>query len=283
VAGIPGSRYRQEFCSALLLASSGFASFWVQNVGQGRVFQYLRGVLDSIVQQADIDAVALRVGELLDESLVVDDSTVIRERFGITRSGKSWDLSKINFDKLKEDFKVSSHKNIEITDLRAFIQKKLEQMLKENATRSDFATRLQSIIDRYNSGSSTADNYFNELMRFTQEMKAETERHVREGLSEDELELFDLIKKDKMTKEETQKVRLAAKFLLHRLREETPKVLVQDWFKDGQSKLRVRSAVENVLHKHLPESYDRVVFTEKCNSVFDQMLSYASQGLKWAA
>ncbi len=156
-------------------------------------------------------------------------------------------------------------------------------MLKENATRTDFATRLQGIIDRYNSGSSTADNYFNELMQFAQEMKAESERHVREGLSEDELELFDLIKKDKMTKEETQKVRLAARSLLHRLREETPTVLVQDWFKDGQSKLRVRAAVENVLHTHLPESYDRVVFIEKCNSVFEQMLSYASQGLKWAA
>ena len=63
---------------------------------------------------------------------------------------------------------------------------------------------------------------------------------IREGLTEDELELFDLLKKDKMTKEETQKVRLAAKSLLRRLREESPKVLVQDWFKDAQSKKRSR-------------------------------------------
>ena len=86
-----------------------------------------------------------------------------------------------------------------------------------------------------------------------------------------------------MTKEEEQKVRLAAKSLLHRLREETPKVLVQDWFKDSQSKSRVRTAVETVLHSHLPDSYDRFVFTEKCNNVFDLMLIYAGQGLKWAA
>ena len=83
--------------------------------------------------------------------------------------------------------------------------------------------------------------------------------------------------------EETQKVRLAAKSFLRRLLEESPKVLVQDWFKDGQSKLRVRSAVETVLNTHLPESYDRVVLTEKCNKVFDLMLNQASQGLKWAA
>ncbi|MFA5192654.1 MAG: type I restriction enzyme endonuclease domain-containing protein, partial [Verrucomicrobiia bacterium] len=193
------------------------------------------------------------------------------------------DLSTIDFDKLKEDFKDVPQKNIEIADLRAFIQKKLEQMLKENATRTDFATRLQGIIDRYNAGSSSADNYFEELLKFAKDLKAESERRIREGLTEDELEMFDLLKKDRMSKDETQKVRLAAKSLLRRLREETPKVLVQDWFKDVQSKLRVRSAVEAVLHKHLPESYDRVVFTEKCNNVFDLMFNYASQGLKWAA
>jgi type I restriction enzyme R subunit len=166
------------------------------------VFQYLRGVVDAIVEQVNIDAVALRVGELLDESLVVDESGRIEEEggrstFRITQSGKSWDLSKINFEKLQEDFVATRHKNIEIADLRAFIQKKLDQMLSENVTRIDFATRLQVIIDRYNSGSSSADNYFDELVEFAKEMREESERHLREELTEDELELFDLIKKDR--------------------------------------------------------------------------------------
>ena len=250
------------------------------------VFQYLRGMVDAIVEQKDIDAVGVRVSQLLDESVVVDGTGSIQEpeiEWRIPQSGKTWDLSTINFDKLREEFQRTAYKNIEIADLRAFIQCKLEQMLKENATRSDFAQRLQKIIDAYNAGSSSADNYFEELMKFTQDLQDEAERHIREGLTEDELELFDLLKKDKMTSEETQKVRLAAKSLLHRLLEESPKVLVQDWFKDGQSKLRVRSAVESVLNTHLPESYDRVIFTEKCNKVFDLMLDYANQGLKWAA
>ena len=250
------------------------------------VFQYLRGVLDAIIEQKDLEAVSIRVGELLDESLVVAETKLVKEtgpEFRIARSGKMLDLSRIDFDKLAADFRCAQHKHIEIADLRAFIQHKLEQMLKENATRGDFAQRLQGIIDRYNAGSSSADNFFDELLKFTKELKAESERHIREGLSEDELELFDLLKKTKMTREETQRVRLAAKSLLHRLREESPKVLVQDWFKDTQSKERVRSAVENVLHAHLPESYDRVIFSEKCNSVFELMLTYASHGIKWAA
>jgi type I restriction enzyme R subunit len=250
------------------------------------LFQYLRGVLDAIIEQKDLDAAATRVGDLLDESLVVSDSGALKEgspQFRITRSGKVWDLSKINFDKLKQDFKAAPHKNIEIADLRAFIQHKLEQMLKENATRTDFATRLQGIIDRYNSGSSSADNYFQELLKFAKDMRAESERHIREGLSEEELELFDLLKKDKMTQAETQKVKLAAKSLLHRLLEEQPKVLVQEWFKDSQSRSRVRDTVEAVLNTHLPDTYDRPIFKEKCDRVFDLMLNYANHGVKWLA
>jgi type I restriction enzyme R subunit len=247
-------------------------------------FQYLRGVIDAIIEQTDIDAVGLRVGELLDESVVVaKESNDAASGYGILKQGRKWDLSKIDFEELRKDFKKAAYRNIEIADLRAFIEKKLEQMLKKNRTRSDFAQRLQEIIDEYNAGGTSNENYFEELLKFTKELKAEAERHVREGLSEDELELFDLIKKDAMTKDETQKVKLAAKALLHRLREEAPPVLIQDWFKDQQSRKVVRSAVEDVLDKNLPNTYDRVLFRRKCDDVLDMMLDYANHGLKWAA
>jgi len=250
------------------------------------VFQYLRGVVDSIIEQKDIEAVAARISDLLDESVVVDGSTDLHQskpEFVIKQSGRTWDLSKLDFEKLAAEFKEVKYKNIEIADLRAFIQQKLDQMMKENATRADFAQRLQEIIDRYNSGSSSVDNYFDELIKFAKELKAESERHIREGLTEDELEIFDLLKRDKMTRDETQKVRLAAKSLLQRLLTEPPPVLIQDWFKDSQSKERVKSTVQEVLNIHLPASYDRALFTKKCDTVFELMLNYASQGLKWAA
>ena len=186
-------------------------------------------------------------------------------------------------DKLREEFKQATYKNIEIADLRAFLQHKIEQMLQQNATRTDFAQRLQQIIDQYNTGGSSTENYYEELMQFTEDLHAEDERHIREGLTEDELEIFDLLKKDKMTQEETQKVKRAAKSLLKRLKEEQPRVLVQDWYKDTQTKEWVRSAVAKVLDNNLPESYDRVLFREKCDNVFYQMLEYASQGRKWVA
>ena len=252
------------------------------------IFQYLRGIMDSIIQQQDIDEVCRRVSELLDESVAVDGAEQFISRdhqpeFRIAKKGKIWDLSKINFDKLREEFQQTPYRNIEIADLRAFIQRKLELMMQENRTRANFAQRFQKIIDTYNSGGSSNESYFEELVKFTQEMQTEDERHIREGLTEDELELFDLLKKDKMTQAETEKVKLAAKSLLHRLCDELPKVLVRDWHQDTQTKLQVRSAVEEVLNKTLPDNYDKALFREKCDKVFNVMLDYAGSGRKWAA
>jgi type I restriction enzyme, R subunit len=252
------------------------------------VFQYLRGIIDSIIDQQDIDAVSMRIGQLLDESVVVDNADAFIKQdhsaeYQIIEKGKTWDLSKINFEKLKEDFRHSTYKNIEIADLRTFIQHKLEQMLRQNMTRTDFAQRFQQIVDAYNAGGSATENYFVELMNYAREMQAENERHIREGLTEDELELFDLLKKDRMTQEETQRVKLAARSLLRRLLEEQPKVLVQDWYKDTQTQKVVRSAVEQVLDTNLPDSYDPILFKEKCDNVFEMMLDYANQGRKWVA
>jgi len=255
---------------------------------QVAVFQYLRGVIDNIIGEADIDEVARRISELLDQSVVVDKQHTEWQAetgpgYQIVQKGRVWDLSQIDFDKLREEFTAAIYKNIEIADLRAFIAHKLEQMLQANATRSDFAERLQKIIDNYNSGGSSNEQYFEELLKFTRDLKAEDERHVREGLTEDELELYDLLKQDGLTHDENQKVKLAARHLLHRLLDESPRVLVQDWFKDRQTQEVVRNAVLTVLDADLPASYDRAVFKQKCDRVFDAMVNYASAGRKWAA
>lgn len=259
--------------------------------GKGRVvsaFQYLRGVMDSIVEQTDIDNAALRLSALLDESVVVDNAETFKAKqfqaeYQIVQRGKAWDLSKVNVEKLREEFKQAPFKHIAIADLRAFLQKKLAEMLAQNTTRIDFLQRLQSVIDAYNSGATATENYYEELSAFAETLKEEAERHIREGLSEDELELFDLLKKDTMTQEETQRVKLSAKRLLKRLLEEHPKLLVQDWFKDRQSMQQVRSEIERVLDEALPESYDRATFKQKCDNVFDLAVDYANHHRRWAA
>lgn len=62
-----------------------------------------------------------------------------------------------------------------------------------------------------------------------------------------------------------------------------PKVLVQDWWKDGQTQLKVKSVIENILDKNLPESYGRIEFKEKCDKVFDLIIDFAAHGKRWVA
>lgn len=85
-----------------------------------------------------------------------------------------------------------------------------------------------------------------------------------------------------MTKADEKKVRLAAKALLKRLVEEQPKVLVQGWYKDSQTRLVVRDKVGEVLDEYLPEeSYDRDLFIEKRDKVFDLALDLAINHRRW--
>ena len=253
------------------------------------VFHYLRGVIDSIIEQQDTDSAVRQIGALLDESLVVNDADFQRvaenkSLYRIRQTGQGWDLSRIDFDRLRGDFRKVTCKNIAIADLRAFLDQKLAEMLNQNCTRRDFAERLQEIINRYNAGTSSADADFEELVRFAQALHAEDERHLRLGLTEDELEIYDLLCKDSMTKEEEQRVRLAAKALLTRLTAASPKVLVQDWFKDSQTRLAVRDEVGAVLHQHLPEdTYGKDIFLQKRDQVFELTLDLAVNHLKWAA
>ena len=250
------------------------------------VFQYLRGVVETVLGQTDFETVKQKISELLDQSIITSNpdlfNTEGKPEFQIVKAGKVLDLSKIDFEKLKEEFKEKPHKNIEIASIRDFIEKKLNEMMKENSTRFAFAERLNEIVGRYNSGGMSTENYFEELLKYAEEMKTEDERYVREGLTKDELELFDVLKKEKMTKAEKIKVKNAAKHLLKRLVEEQPKVLVQDWFKDTQTQEKVKSAIEEVLDGDLPDSYNKELFQQKTKQVFGMILDYAFRGLKWA-
>ena len=246
------------------------------------VFQYLRGVVDSRIGDVDIEQVNLKIAELLDESVVSDNESFKTKEYGaeykIVQQGTIWDLSQANFEQLKADFNQIKHKHIEIADLRSFLAQKIEQMLQQNVTRTDFAQRFQAIVDQYNAGGSTTENYYDALVDFAENLKEEEERHVREGLTIEELELFDLLQKDRMTAAEIQQVKLAAKSLLNRLQDQQPKVLVQDWHRDDQIKLRVKSVVEEVLDQNLPDTYNRMMFSEKCNKVFELIFNRASAG-----
>ena len=248
------------------------------------VMQFLQGFVAAMVERQELSGVVNQVADLLDRSVVVDSSHAVNEpkaAYPIIAS-KKWDLSTVDFDKLKEQFKATKHKHIAIADMRAFLDKKLLEMLKQNSGRMSFAERYQKVIENYNAGATATEQFFEELQQFTQSLQTEEQRHIREGLTEDELEVYDLLLKDKLSKAEEQQVKLAAKDLIIKLIGASPKVLIQDWWKDAQTQAVVKSLIEDVLDKDLPNSYEPIVFKEKVSHVFDLLKTLAMNDEKWA-
>lgn len=241
---------------------------------------YLRGVIEGAIRPDKLEKAKSRVNELLDQSIVVAEDARVHT---INESGKEIDISKIDIDELRETLRYRKNKNLEIANLREHIEKKLEQMIRRNVVRSDFAERFRNIIDAYNAGGSQNDDFYEKILNFMEELRAEEERHIKEELSEEELEIFDLLRKEKLTKDEEKRVKLAAKELYATLTARKSELFVVGWYNDQQPKERVRSAIVDCLDASLPESYDRDVFVVISNVLFQHIVDQAIMGYAWVA
>ena len=167
---------------------------------------------------------------------------------------------------------------------KEYLEKALESMINKNCTRIKFSERFKSIIDRYNAGGTETEEYYNQLVKFVEELQKEQERAKIEDLTEEELEMYDLlVNGKKLTKAEEQSVKLAAKNLYKKLTSERDELLVVDWYKDEQPKLKVKSAIETSLNNDLPESYDKEIFNSKINLLLNHFIDMAVQAYGWIA
>lgn len=247
---------------------------------------YLHGLFYRSIDDEKIARARLRMVKLLDDSVSADDEFLKKTRQSsaqyFIQDSKVIDLSKIDVDELRKEIKSAKYKAVEIDDLKDFIEKALIQMLKRNCTRTQFAERFKRIIDAYNSGSSENEDYYEQLTKLLEEMKAENNRANVEGLKEEELEIFDLlIAGKKLTKADEQKVKLSAKNLYKKLTEEKDDLLVVDWYKDEQPLAKVKTAIEISLNEDLPESYDVDSFKSKTDLLLNHFIDMAVQGYGW--
>jgi type I restriction enzyme R subunit len=258
-----------------------------QNVKRNRdVFQYLRDVVDRNVDQDEaVERAKKKIEELLDSSIVgkgdLQDAANLEYKID---SSKQIDLSKLNFELLRSEFPDKKHKNIQFADLRELLEVKLKQMMAQNKTRGSFLENFQKIIDDYNSGSISIEEAYEELVKQAEAMNEEQHRAAKNEMTEEEQELFDLLKKDKLTKEEEKSVRLAAKSLLEKLYDAKNKILIQEWHKEKATQEKVKREIQLVLESLLPEtSYDRLVFSQKVDVAFQHFYELAQTGRGFAA
>lgn len=244
------------------------------------IIAHINGWLCNLIDDEKLRKARLRMAEALDRSVSAGVSEQ-QATYGI-HQGKVIDLSKLDVDAIRKEINKTPYKALETDDLRAFVERTLEQLINKNCTRVAFSQRYRNIIDRYNAGGSENEDYYKKLLQLIEDLKKEQSRSTDLGLEEEELEIFDLLRADKkLTKAEEQKVILAAKNLYHKLSEEKERVMVVDWFKDEQPRLQVLALIKASLGKDLPESYDIVSFKQKTNLLFNHFVDMAVQGYGW--
>ena len=131
--------------------------------------------------------------------------------------GLTFDLSRVDMEKLRDEFaKKVRHKGTALQDIRDVVEQKLAMMLKLNPSRMDYQQKYEEIVADYNREKDrvTIEETFRRLTELMEELDAEQKRAVEEGLSEDELALFDLLKKDNLAKAERERVKQASCNLL---------------------------------------------------------------------
>lgn len=191
----------------------------------------------------DVSAVKKDLEDLLDKSIQTGEYVIPQHK-------RIKDLSALDANALHDFFFKLENKNMQVESLRAELEQKITELAKKNKKRLRFMARLDSLLSEYNSGAHDIDQLFDDLVELAKELTEEEQRAIKENLTEEELAIFDLLLKDNLNPDETEKVRKTARELLAKLKEEK---LVLDWREKEQTRSGVKTMIIDHLYDSLPE------------------------------
>jgi type I restriction enzyme, R subunit len=162
--------------------------------------------------------------------------------------------------------------------LAALLKQRAVAAATRNPTRYDLVQRIEELIADYNAGSVNIDEYLRRLIELSKTLTDEEQCAVTEGLTEEELAVFDLLTKPEptLTDAERELVKASAKRLLAHLHDK----LVLDWRRKSATTADVRTAIRDVLYADLPaDPYPPDIFDTKVKAVFDHIITaYGDDG-----
>lgn len=220
----------------------------------------------------DISALSTKIEALLDEKIegVAITAPIIQ---GDDAAGRV-DLSSIDFEKLAKLFATQPKTAGE--QLKASAEKKAQEMAQRNPTRVHLVEKLERLVNDYNLGTLPSETFFEALKKLISEMEEER-RGAREGLTEEELAIFDLLTKPepKLTKAQEDEVKRVARDLLEKLQEH---LRVAGW----QLRVRPRATVQSTIRftlNDLPEDpYSEDIWEGKVDAVWQLVFTRYQSG-----
>ena len=175
-----------------------------------------------------------------------------------TEESKKFDISRIDFDRLRKEFERVKNKNLLFKDLQQLVEERLERMLMQNPLRINFYERYQEIVEEYNKENKKDEIavVFENLMKLVDSLDDEQKRYVREGFdSDEELTIFDLLCKGKtLSKEEIKKVKKLSQDMLKTVKEQIHEL--DHWRDKEETQSIISVMIRDILWANLPESYD---------------------------
>lgn len=195
--------------------------------------------------------------------LMVTINSIISEHIEVQDSlqtvGEScrFDISAINFDRLRVEFARVRNKNLLFNDLEDFIEHRLNKMLAANPNRRDYYERYKEIIEEYNSEKdrTNIEKTFEALIQLVKELTEEESRYIREGFTtDDELAIFDLLTRGNPNKADVKKVKATAIEMYTKITEAISKM--DHWTDKDETTAEIQNLIRDILWRELPESYD---------------------------
>lgn len=205
---------------------------------------------------------------------IVSEYVVVRKNEAALTESKRFDISKIDFDRLRQEFAKQKNKNLLIKDLKTLVEERLSNMVKTNPTRINYYERYHQIIEEFNAEQDKAliEKTFIDLLNFVNDLDTEEKRYAREGFDNDEeLAVYDLLLKDSLTPTEINKIKQLAKVLLDRIKTKINEL--DHWTEKEETQAAMDVLIRDTLWSELPESYDDTTLSAYRQRIYEYVYS----------
>jgi type I restriction enzyme, R subunit len=222
--------------------------------------------IEDNVESADVSEIMKKIQDVVDNSI----DNLINEP-GLQQE-KIIDLSGLNFEILEKYFLKTPNKNATVQSLKDKIEQQLKRMVERNPLKVDYYTKYQEIIDDYNHGKDkhVIEETFRRLIELVNSYTAEEVETRREGLTDEQKAIFDILRKPELTTSDKKKIKEIAIELLEELKKD--KLQVEQWSEKSTTAAAVFNVVSKTLFESLPyPTYQTDDVDLKTNLVFEHL------------
>jgi type I restriction enzyme R subunit len=223
--------------------------------------------LEDVRVTPDVSELLQSLYEVVDTALTTDGAA---PRLSSNQKPALYDLSSIDFSRLRAEFEKTPFKSVVTLNLKEKIEQRLAMMVARNPSRVDLYERYQEIVKEYNKDKDAAEiqKVMDDLFTLNDSLNVEEKRYLREELdNEDQLAVFDLLQKDALSKAERDAIKKVSRELQEKLI--SGKLQIDHWREKAAAQAQVKAEIIKHLFANLPSDvYGADEISLKASAVF---------------